>query len=103
MENYPQIDLMKRFFEAIDFLDKEKEIPGIIYFITHYNLPKTRIFALKKIVETGEIVDYRNVPVEAIYAIAKDYNISLDWLFFGIGNMRKKYKFNIDTQSDAEV
>lgn len=97
MQNYPQKDLIRRFFEAIDLLEEEKKIPGIIYFITEYNLPKTRIFGLKKITETDEIVDYRNVPLEAIYALAKDFGISLEWLFFGIGKPKKKYKF------DAEI
>ena len=37
---------------------------------------------------------YKSLDIEAFYVLAKYFNISLEWLLFGIGNMIKIFQKN---------
>ncbi len=89
----PSIDISginKRFFEALDILEKDKSISGISAFCIDNGLNRNKYYSIKN--NNGH---YKNIDLEAIYILASKYNFSLDWLFFGLGEKRtaKSSKF----------
>ncbi len=90
----PSQQIALNFFEAVEFLKKEKVIPGIIYLVEKHHWPKTRIYGLQKSLEVGiENSDYKTFPIEPVYDLARNYSISLDFLFFKVGPIKKRLKF----------
>ena len=83
------LSIIRRFFEAIDILKSERSIVGLNEFCAIHNLNITRYYSLKKLMEGGES-RYKSIEVEALYVLAKEYDYSLDWLFFGTGPSRRK-------------
>lgn len=94
MSNIPSQEIINRIFEAIDLLTEEKEIPGIVYIIEKHKLPKSKMYAMKSGQNPAEGHAYKTVPFDALYILAKEYDISLEWLIFGIGKPKKKYKLD---------
>lgn len=95
MSEIPSQEIVNRIFEAIEILKEEKTIPGIVYLIEKHNLPKTRMYSLKAGNEKPKDgFEYKNIPLETIYILAKEYDFSLEWIIFGIGKPKKKY--NLD-------
>lgn len=77
------IDICNRFFEAVDALRIKKLIRGTG---TLARLWGTSTFSMKW---SKNHPDKKRIKVEYIYYIVRDFNVSLEWLFFGKGDMFK--------------
>lgn len=77
------IDICQRFFEVVDELRTRKLIRGTATLSKKWG---TSAFSMKW---SKNHPDEKRIKVEYIYYIARDYNVSLDWIFFGTGNMFK--------------
>lgn len=77
------IDICQRFFEAVEELRIRKLIRGTATLSKKWG---TSTFSMKW---SKNHPDEKRIKVEYIYYIARDYNVSLDWIFFGIGDMFK--------------
>ena len=78
------IDICGRIFEAVEILRQKKLIRGTG---TLARLWGTSLFSMKWAKNHPE---EKRIKVEYLYYISRDYNVSLDWLFFGKGDMFKK-------------
>ncbi len=77
------IDICTRFFEAVDALKRKRLIRGTA---TLARLWGTSVFSMKW---SKNHPDEKRIKVEYLYYIARDFNVSLDWLFFGEGDIFK--------------
>ena len=77
-------EINKRFFLAIDHLVDIKEIRGLYTFTKKHNLNYLNLYTVRK--EPGR----RVLKVEYIALLAKDFNISLEYILLGNGPMRKE-------------
>lgn len=77
------IDICNRFFEAVEILKRERLIRGTA---TLARLWGTSVFSMKW---SKNHPDEKRIKVEYLYYIARDFNVSLDWLFFGRGDIFK--------------
>ncbi len=89
-----------RFFEAIDYLIYTKQLAGLNHFCREHGFNETRYYKLRSGHVSEEGRSYKEVEIKALYVLAKEYHISLEWLFFQVGNMRKNISKKIN---DAEV
>lgn len=76
------VDITKRFFFALDYLKETKEIRGSKTFTNLYDIDRRNFLFVKKNPNTSVL------KPEWIHYLAKEYNISLEWLFFGIGEIK---------------
>ena len=76
-------EINKRFFLAIDYLVKKKIIRGLNTFAKMHNINYWNLCTVKKEQER------RVLKVEYIAYIVKDFNISVDYLLFGVGRITK--------------
>lgn len=76
-------EINKRFFLAIDYLVDIKEIRGLNTFTKMHNINYWNLCTVKKEPER------RVLKVEYIAYLAKDFNISLEYILFGDEPMRK--------------
>lgn len=77
-------EINKRFFLVIDYLVDLKEIRGLYTFTKRHNLNYWNLYTVKKEPER------RVLKVEYIAFLAKDFNISLDFIMFGKQPIRKE-------------
>lgn len=70
-------EINKRFFLAIDYLVDIKKIRGLNTFAKIHNLNYWNLYTIKKEPER------RVLKVEYIAFLAKDFNISLEFILFG--------------------
>lgn len=70
-------EINKRFFLAIDYLVDIKKIRGLNTFTKIHNLNYWNLYTIKKEPER------RVLKVEYIAFLAKDFNISLEFILFG--------------------
>ena len=83
-KNTPEaIAITKRFFLAIDYLMARRELRGLNTFAQKYNANYWNLCTLRKEPER------RILKVEYIAYLAGDYNISLEYIIFGIGSIKK--------------
>jgi hypothetical protein len=75
--------ITKRFFIAIDYLIAKREIRGLNTFANMHNLNYWNLYTLRKEPER------RVLKVDYIAFLAKDFNISLEYLIFGVGSIIK--------------
>ncbi len=75
------IDICGRFFEAVEVLKRERKIRGTA---TLARLWGASVFAMKW---SKNHPDEKRIKVEYLYYIARDFNVSLNWLFFGTGDI----------------
>lgn len=75
--------ITKRFFLAIDYLIVQRKLRGLNTFAQKYNINYWNLYTLRK------EPDRRVLKVEYIAYIVNDFNISADYLLFGIGNIMK--------------
>lgn len=99
LQEVPSDKMMDRFFEAIAYLKKEKVISGIIYFLEHHKIPKSKMLSLKSDFEKKLPYTFASIDVEVYYILAMEYNISLEYLFFGIGQMKKIYRLSKNAEA----
>mgnify|MGYP000634153272 CR=1 FL=1 len=77
------IAITKRFFLAIDILISLRKIRGLNSFAQKYNINYWNLYTLRKEPER------RVLKVEYLAYIVGDFNISPNYLLFGIGSMFK--------------
>ncbi len=88
----------RRFFEAIAVLVDLEYIPSMQAFCERNGLSAPRYRAMRMqyglTPKPGYLSRYRNLEVEAIYALVVKFPVSADWLISGRGEMltRKKTK-----------
>lgn len=75
------VTISERFFKAVDALVSRKCIRGLGTLAKKWDVSR---FALTW---SKNHPDEKRIKVEYIYYISRDYNVSLDWLFFGTGKM----------------
>ena len=78
------IDICGRFFKAADALKRKGLIRGTA---TLARLWGVSVFSMKW---SKNHPDEKRIKVEYLYYMARDFNVSLDWLFFGEGDMFKE-------------
>ena len=78
------IDICGRFFEAVEILRQKKLIRGTGTLARQWG---TSLFSMKW---AKNHPHEKRIKVEYLYYISRDYNVSLDWLFFGKGDIFKK-------------
>lgn len=83
MRNNPDeaIAITKRFFFAIDILVAKRKLRGLNTFARKYNINYWNLNTLRKEPER------RVLKVEYLSYIVGDFNISPDYLLFGIGSV----------------
>jgi hypothetical protein len=77
-------EINKRFFLVIDYLVDIKKIRGLNTFTKMHNINYWNLCTVKN--EPGR----RVLKVEYIAFLAKDFNISLEYILLGNGPMRKE-------------
>lgn len=77
------LDINSRFFLAIDSLVSQKKIRGLGTLSKLWDVSR---FALSW---SRNHPEAKPIKVEYLYYIARDFNVSLEWLFFGQGEMFK--------------
>lgn len=80
------IDICNRYFEAVAALKEKKKIRGVETLARRWG---TSVFSMKW---SKNHPEQKRIKVEYIYYMARDYNVSLEWLFFGTGEMFRKAK-----------
>lgn len=75
------IDINSRFFQAVDYLVETKQIRGLKTLATLWDVSRFSLTWSKNHPEE------KRLKLEYLYYIARDYDISLNWLFFGKGEM----------------
>ena len=75
------LDINSRFFQAVDYLVSTKKIKGLKTLSTQWGVSRFSLTWSKNHPEE------KRLKIEYIYYIVRDYNISLNWLFFGEGEM----------------
>lgn len=82
----------RRFFKAIDRLVAYKEIRALGSFCEGNHLSASRYREMRfeyGVTPTGKRSRYKNVEIEALYALVANYSISAEWLLTGRGEMIK--------------
>lgn len=77
------IDICNRFFEAVEILRQRRVIRGNGTLARLWGVSE---FSLKW---SKNHPDQKRIKVEYLYYITRDYKVSLEWLFFGKGDMFK--------------
>lgn len=73
-------EIAKRFFLALDALKMQGKMHGILQFTKKHNINRWNLYTVK---DNPERVALKP---EYIYYMCKDYNVSLNWIFFGTGD-----------------
>lgn len=77
--------IQTRFFKAIDLCADKGSLSGITSFCDQYKLNRPKYLDLQQ----SETSRYKLIDFDAIYYLAKDFGVSLDWLFYGRGEAFK--------------
>jgi hypothetical protein len=95
MNNPESIEIINRFYEALDFLKESKQLRGIQTFTNKYEINKRNFYAVRK----NPCSDM--FQLIWISHLINDYGISAEWLMTGKGGMlsRKNTKIVHDKAS----
>lgn len=80
--------IVSRFFDAIDFLIKQKHIRGVQTFTKKYGINRWNFYTVKEQPESGMF------EVGWLENIVRDFDISAEWLLTGNGPMIKENRAN---------
>lgn len=75
------VDITNRFFQALNELKSLDRIKGIKSFTDEHDINRWNLYTVMQNPEKSIL------KPEWIRYLCKDYNVSLKWIFFGIGNM----------------
>lgn len=92
VKNSPISDgVSRRFFQAIDALVSYKLVGSLESFCVDYSLNSSRYREMRFVYgvtpTAGKVSRYKNVEIEAIYALVANFPISANWFITGRGNM----------------
>ena len=76
-----ELEIASRFYSAIDVLISRKDIRGLGTLAKRWGLGRFSLTWSKNHPQD------KRIRVVYLYYIARDYNVSLNWLFFGKGDM----------------
>lgn len=82
----------RRFFEAIERLVSLKLVSALESFCVDNGLSASRYREMRfeyGVTPTGKQSRYKNVEIEAIYALVANFPVSAEWLITGRGEMMK--------------
>lgn len=74
------IEITKRFFTAIDILKMQGKIHGLKVFTDRHNINRWNLYTIKN------NPDKALLKPEYILYLCRDYQVSLDWIFYGDGD-----------------
>lgn len=84
MNNPESIEIIKRFYEVIEYLKTSKQIRGIQTFTNRYEINKRNFYTVRKNPESDMF------QLIWISHLINDYGISAEWLMTGRGGMLAK-------------
>ena len=73
-------EITKRFFLAINTLRMQGKMHSILQFTKKYNINRWNLYTIKDNPEVAAL------KTEYIYYLCRDYNVSLNWIFYGTGD-----------------
>ena len=73
------LNITSRFFEAIELLVSHKKLRGLQTFTRAHNLNYWNVMSIRN------HPDKHGLKPEYIMWLCQDYNVSLDWIFYGTG------------------
>lgn len=76
--------ITSRYFYAVELLRQQKKIRGLGTLAKKWNLSRETLS------EARSYPDNKRLHTEFIYALCRDYNVSLNWLYFGVGEIFTK-------------
>lgn len=88
-----ETEFNRRFFQALNILEISGKIQSLSGYIKDIGAAASRYRTMRQQFiydNTLEYVHYRRVEFRVIYETVKRFNLSLDWLYFGTGEMFKK-------------
>lgn len=88
MTDLPTKEIQNRIFEALDYLIAIKTITGIRDFCEKHGFNQTKLYKQRSDYFEGETLQYKTIEFKLVYVLAKEYNISLDWVVLGKGEMK---------------
>ena len=74
------IAISKRFFMAVDTLKLQGKLHGLLVFTNKHNINRWNLYTVKNNPEKATL------KPEYIYYLCSDYNVSLEWIFYGTGD-----------------
>jgi len=78
------VNVTKRFFEAIEFLKRQRTIRGLGTFTRNHNINKWNLITVRKQPESSVL------KPELLTWLVMDYGISAEWLLTGKGEIQHK-------------
>lgn len=84
------IEINRRFFEALEHVRSTGRIRGIGPFCKEYGLNRIKYIGVRQQVinpNPPEYITYKNIDMEALAFLCRDYGISAEWLLLGKGGM----------------
>jgi len=82
--NSVRMEIIERFYEAIDEIITMRKIRGVQTFCNLYDIDKRNFYAQRKDMSRGWF------KVSWLHPLVKEYNVSADWLLTGRGKMFTK-------------
>lgn len=76
-----------RFFQAIDLLKSNGIMKGLNGFCKEHGLNVPKYYKIRSQNPNLKGFPYKFIDIEALYYLSLDYNVSLQWLFYGTGSM----------------
>lgn len=80
------VDITNRFFLAIDFLKNEGKVKSLRQITEKYGLNYGNTYTLRKRPETFIL------KPELIASLCEDFDISAEWILFGVGPISSKIR-----------
>lgn len=84
MQNKDSVDIVERFFLAIDSMKRDRIIGGLSPFCVKYSIDRRNLYQLKKD-KSRDIFQ-----VSWLFYLVRDFGVSADWLLTGNGNLYRK-------------
>lgn len=90
------IDVITRFFEAIEKLIELKQLRGVSTYCTEYGIDRRHLYGQKDNLSKGYFEVYWILP------LIRDFRVSSDWLLFGKGEMFRKKRGPAPKEASTE-
>lgn len=94
-------EITTRFIDTIEYLIKSGKINSYRDFEGITNIANQRLSFMKSFVYKKQDQP-AYVNVDYIYLLVENFQVSLDWLFFGVGEMMAGVKDSVQASSDSK-
>lgn len=85
----PSQEIIGRVFLALEDLKENNKISGVREFCNKYGFNRKKFSSLKN----PNLSQYTGLEMEVYFALAYEFKVSLDWLFFNSGPMYKSKRY----------